>query len=195
VGSGRGWEEACCKVGFIGVGSANSPVGSASLQQLMLCDFQLLSGSRPIQRCQVCVEVAEERGLPCRERDKLSLEARIGRLTHCILHGAAAATQVNRAVSERDYLQALCKMPLLGLSRCPAQASSSACDLQMERRLRAPAGEQAAMAAQAASQQPDSAVRGIDTPPAVDVATTVASVRGAGALFPGEALSRTSAAR
>ena len=36
----------------------------------------------------------EQMALAARERDKTALEGRIARLTHCILHGSAAATQV-----------------------------------------------------------------------------------------------------
>ena len=104
--------------------------------------------------------------LPCRERDKLALQQRIARLTQCILHGAAAATQ-------------------------------------MERRLRAPPSEQAAAAATAQASslslglgaEASAGSRGTAPPPLADVATTVAGVRGAGALFPGSELERASTAR
>lgn len=99
------------------------------------------------------------------------LEDRIVRLTQCILHGAAAATQ-------------------------------------LERRLRAPYGEQAAAAAllaaegnaaaAAASAAAGSTVPAAGVaahPPMADVATTVKGVRSAGALFPGAELEALSNAR
>jgi hypothetical protein len=108
----------------------------------------------------------ERQALLARERDKLALQQRIARLTQCILHGAAAATQ-------------------------------------MEKRLRAPPSEQAAAAAAAAAQASSLSIGGevsagsreAAPPPLADVATTVAGVRGAGALFPGADLERASTAR
>ena len=67
----------------------------------------------------------------------------------------------------------------------------------MERRLRAPAAEQAAAAALTATLAREATSRsGLNAqPPLADVATTVAGVRGAGALFPGQDLERASASR
>lgn len=97
----------------------------------------------------------------------MALEGRIARLAQCILHGAAAASQ-------------------------------------MERRLRAPAGEQAAVAGLLAADRraAGAAPEGLGAPlpappppPAADVAATVGGVCGAGALFPGQALEQASTAR
>lgn len=50
----------------------------------------------------------------CRERDKTALEQRIARLTHCILHGAAAATQMERRLRAPPSEQAAAAALLAG---------------------------------------------------------------------------------
>ncbi|KAL4435162.1 hypothetical protein ABPG77_001844, partial [Micractinium sp. CCAP 211/92] len=87
------------------------------------------------------------------------------------------------------------------LARCILQGAAAA--TQMERRLRAPAGEQAAAAgllasdrrgAGAAADGPGAPLAAAPPPPLADVAATVGGVRSAGALFPGQQLEQASTA-
>ncbi|PSC70283.1 Kinesin-related 11 [Micractinium conductrix] len=113
----------------------------------------------------------EHQALLARERDKIVLEDRIVRLTQCILHGAAAATQLERRL------------------RAPygEQAAAAA--------LLAAEGNAAAAAASAAAGSTVPAAGVAAHPPMADVATTVKGVRSAGALFPGAELEALSNAR
>lgn len=88
------------------------------------------------------------------------------------------------------------------LARCILQGAAAA--TQMERRLRAPAGEQAAAAGllandrrggRAAADGPGAPLAAAPPPPLADVAATVGGVRSAGALFPGQQLEQASTAR
>ncbi len=95
----------------------------------------------------------------------MALEQRIARLTQCILHGSAAATQMERRLRAPPSEQA-------AAAAAAAQASSLSIGAE------ASAGS-----------------RGAAPPPLADVAATVAGVRGAGDLFPGLELERASTAR
>jgi hypothetical protein len=160
----------------------------------------------------------EQMALAARERDKTALEGRIARLTHCILHGSAAATQVGGGMGEgRGHcilwhgshgacsgLESSGKkkgrlfLYLLPYGNyCASAPPARPIRLQMERRLRAPAAEQAAAAALSATLAREATSRSGLTAqaPLGDVATTVAAVRGAGALFPGQDLEKASSSR